>query len=382
MTALAATTPIGANSLQPRYVSIFDDPASFEQKIKIASALSQTQFIPKDFRGKPEDCLVVLDMAARLELNPLAVFPDVYVIDERAAFSSKFLIALVNRSGRFSRIEFDEGRDPEVAVTFGEWSTGQGGRRERKRTSATMPNYYAIARFTELSSGKTFQSPRIDVAFAEKNGWIEKTGSKWRTMPELMVRYRSAAILIRTVCPEITMGLEWAEDVEDAREEQPARTVNAVVAEERQPTKKRGNAVKQLSAPDAEKNRQATGSVVGELSRRINASKTVDELKKVGDAVASLTLPGDALGFLRSEYALQMRALGANESPTDPAEEAVAFETSESALLNAVSNANDVDALQKIRESVELSGESGAIDSDVANKVFHAIDERAAELAF
>ena len=199
-----------------RYVSVFENPEKYNSKIKIADALSRTQFVPDAFRGKAEDCLVALDMAARLDLNPLAVFPDIYVIDNRASFSSKFLIALVNRSGRFSRIKFDEGVDGETEVTFSGWGDQRG---QRKTWKEKVPNYYSIASFTELSSGETFTSPRVDIKFAEKNGWVQKNGSKWQTMPQIMCRYRSASILIKSTCPEIVMGMEWADDLQDAREE-------------------------------------------------------------------------------------------------------------------------------------------------------------------
>lgn len=199
-----------------RYVSIFEDATRFGTQLKVAEMLSRTQFVPKAFQGRPEDCLVALDMAGRLELNPLAVFPDIYVIDGRAAFSSKFLIALVNRSGRFTRIQFETGIDGEAEVTFGAWGEGRG---QRKRWKVTLPNHYAVASFSDLSSGNVYESPRVDMNFAERNGWFEKDGSKWRTMPEIMTRYRAASILIKSVCPEIVMGLEFADDLLDAREE-------------------------------------------------------------------------------------------------------------------------------------------------------------------
>ncbi|MBR4750791.1 MAG: recombinase RecT, partial [Thermoguttaceae bacterium] len=171
------------------YVSVFEDPSTYKAKMEIASALSRTPFVPESFRGKAEDCLVALDMAGRLGLNPLAVFPDIYVIDNRASFSSKFLIALVNRSGRFSRIRFEEGIDGEVEVTFSGWGDARGQRRTWKEK---VPNYYSIATFKELSSGEVFTSPRIDMKFAEKNGWVQKNGSKWQTKPQIMCRNRSA----------------------------------------------------------------------------------------------------------------------------------------------------------------------------------------------
>ena len=50
---------------------------------------------------------------------------------------------------------------------------------------------------------------------AKKEGWYQKGGSKWQTIPELMLSYRAYAFFGRVYCPEIMMGLQSAEEVED-----------------------------------------------------------------------------------------------------------------------------------------------------------------------
>lgn len=269
------TTAVALTKVDQKYVSVFEDPSTFPVKMKIADALSRTPFVPESFRGKAEDCLVALDMAGRLGLNPLAVFPDIYVIDNRASFSSKFLIALVNRSGRFSRIRFEEGIDGEAEVTFSGWGEQRG---QRKTWKEKVPNYWSIATFKELASGEVFTSPRIDMRFAEKNGWIQKAGSKWQTMPQIMCRYRSASILIKSTCPEIVMGMEWADDVADAREEKP------VVLE--QPTEK----------PDA-------------LHIAIENATNQDDLREVGKMIAATSVSPSDLNELRTEFKRRMTEL-------------------------------------------------------------------------
>lgn len=251
------------------YVSVFDDPTTYPSKLEIANALSRTSFVPETFRGKAGDCLVALDMASRLGLNPLAVFPDIYVIDNKASFSSKFLIALVNRSGKFSRIRYEEGVDGEAEVTFSGWGEQRG---QRKTWKEKVPNYWAVATFKELASGETFTSPRIDMKFADKNGWIQKAGSKWQTMPQIMCRYRAASILIKSTCPEIVMGMEWEDDVRDAREE-------PVVVE---PEK-----------PDV-------------LRIAIENATNQEELKEVGKMIAATNVAPADLNELRTEFKRRM----------------------------------------------------------------------------
>jgi hypothetical protein len=50
---------------------------------------------------------------------------------------------------------------------------------------------------------------------ANAEGWVSKAGSKWKTMPELMMRYRAAAFFGRLYAPEITMGMHSVEEVVD-----------------------------------------------------------------------------------------------------------------------------------------------------------------------
>jgi hypothetical protein len=64
---------------------------------------------------------------------------------------------------------------------------------------------------------------------SRKEGWYAKTGSKWQTMPELMLRYRSATFFGRLYAPEILMGMQTSEEVQDiqrATREAAARSIN------------------------------------------------------------------------------------------------------------------------------------------------------------
>jgi hypothetical protein len=48
---------------------------------------------------------------------------------------------------------------------------------------------------------------------AKAEGWYHRLGSKWKTMPELMLCYRSATLFTRLYAPEITMGIQTTEEV-------------------------------------------------------------------------------------------------------------------------------------------------------------------------
>ena len=54
---------------------------------------------------------------------------------------------------------------------------------------------------------------------AKKEGWYSKSGSKWQTMPELMLAYRASAFFARVHVPEALMGISTAEENEDISKE-------------------------------------------------------------------------------------------------------------------------------------------------------------------
>lgn len=355
-----------------RYVSIFENPAEFAVRSEIARALSKTCFIPEAFRGKPEDCLVALDMAARLELNPIAVFSDIYVIDNRASFSSKFLIALVNRSGRFSRVQYEEGIDGEAEVTFSGWGEQRG---QRKTWKEKVPNYFATASFTELASGEVFTSPRVDLRFAEKNGWVSKNGSKWQSMPEIMCRYRAASILIKSVCPEIVMGLEWADDLQDAKEEKPAAR-RVEVSRQSAPA---------LNAPPAGESEAVVEVVDDEAFQRFGAqiklAIDVGSLNQVASAIADANLTDAQKTTLRRVWMNRKKELTPPAQSLPPAS-GLPSETvlNTSAVMANIKEAVSIAALEAIRDGLDEAIAAGQILPKDKDRILHAIDARAAEL--
>lgn len=355
---IVAPGPIPPDSQPSRYVSIFEDPERFVRQMEIATAFSKTQFVPTAFRGKPEDCLVALDLACRFELQPLAVFPEIYVIDNKASFSSKFLIALVNRSGRFSRIQWEEGTDGEIEAVCSEWKkNGERGQRDEWKQKFT--NFYAKAFFTELKTGERYESPVVDMRFADANGWILKPGSKWRTMPQIMCRYRSASILIKSVCPEIIAGLDFAEEAADIAEDRPP-IVMTVRSEPPKP------------APRIERSSFPSDLALA-FNKQIRESATVEQLRAVAAEIGSANLIDREVQELRQKYAERLHELedkekedrekaereaaAASKAPAAPEKKPVRKSRKESEayaeLRENAANAKTAEALAAIHNAAE-----------------------------
>jgi len=72
---------------------------------------------------------------------------------------------------------------------------------------------------------------------AKAEGWLTKGGSKWRTMPEQMIRFRAASFWSRLYASDILLGMHTQEEAIDIEEVtvSPVSDLNAKVAEQPQP---------------------------------------------------------------------------------------------------------------------------------------------------
>ena len=199
----------------------FASPDEFAKYIQMARALSQSDIVPKSYRGEENlgNCLLALDMAGRLKANPLMVMQNLYLVEGRPSWSSKFLIATVNSSGRFSPLRFVESEDDKekeisYEITNYTWSGGQRQRRvEQHERKFINRRCFAVA--TDLATGQELVGTEVDYEMAMREGWWDKRGSKWQTMPRHMLRYRAASYWVSQYAPETSMGIPTEEESRD-----------------------------------------------------------------------------------------------------------------------------------------------------------------------
>lgn len=171
--------------------SVFSGIQAFEDAQRIAKALASSTLIPPQFQGQQgfANCLVALEIANRMGISPFLAMQHLHVIHGRPSWSSSFIIAMVNGCGRFSPLRFElSGEGDSLAC-------------------------YAVA--TDLASQQELKGPTITMAMAKKEAWATKSGSKWQTMPELMIRYRAAAFWGRLYASDMLLGMQSQEEVVD-----------------------------------------------------------------------------------------------------------------------------------------------------------------------
>lgn len=178
-------------------INCFGTLAGFEAGQRIANMFSQSSLVPNNFKGDIGSCLIALNMANRMGADPLQVMQSLYIVHGKPSFSSAFLIACFNRCGRFSTIRY------------------------RMQGTKGKDNWGCVAYSTELATGELVEGVEVTIGIAKAEGWWSKKDrngnetSKWQTMPELMLRYRAATFLIRSVAPDIALGFPTTEEAID-----------------------------------------------------------------------------------------------------------------------------------------------------------------------
>lgn len=154
------------------------DPDQFDHLARMSKAFSKSTLVPKHFQDKPEDCMIGLQLAKRMDADPFAVLQNISVIHGRPCFSAAFAIALANTSGKF-----------EGPLIF--HYDGQG---------ASL----ACTAVVTLKGGPEIRET-VTMEMAKADGWTRN--EKYKTLPKLMLRYRAAMFLIRAYAPELLMGM-------------------------------------------------------------------------------------------------------------------------------------------------------------------------------
>lgn len=175
-----------------QYRSMWNDSTMLEQAWKCAGFLAQSALVPETtYQKQPHNCLIALDLSNRSGMSPLTVMQNLYIVKGKPAWAGQFAIALVNGSRRFAK--------PLRPVFFGE------------------PNTMSWGCYMETYDydGNKVEGAKITMQMAKDEGWIDKSGSKWKTMPEQMLMYRAGAFFARVHCPDVLYGVQTKEEVND-----------------------------------------------------------------------------------------------------------------------------------------------------------------------
>lgn len=175
---------------------------------QLANIFTNSSLVPKDFQRNAANCVIALDIAARLNLSPMVVFQQMYIVNGKPSWSSAFMISMFNqRATQYERLEYCLSGKPGT------------------------PDRTCWCRAKLKATGEYVEGPPVTLRMAEMEQWK----GKWKSMPELMLKYRAAAFFIRTVAPEILFGLYTQEEAVDIAEAESTKANARVVARPGEP---------------------------------------------------------------------------------------------------------------------------------------------------
>jgi hypothetical protein len=158
-----------------------------------ARMFASSPLVPEHLRkGPPEvamaNCYIALTLAEAMGELPLIVMQNIHFVHGVAGFKSEYKIARANRSGIFSgRIDW--------------------------RVDKSDPNNMRVTAYAHLKDTGEEVSFECDMAMAKAEKWT--SNSKYQTMPEVMLRYRSASFLIRFYAGDVMLGYQTLDEIED-----------------------------------------------------------------------------------------------------------------------------------------------------------------------
>lgn len=160
----------------------------FEQLSALASKFAKSELCPDQFKGKEADCFIALQIAHRMDIDPFVALQNLNVVRGKPSWAAQFAIARANERGPFSdKIKFKtEGAGSTLKVT-------------------------AFATLRE--TGEVVEA-HASMQMAIDEGWVAKN-TKYKSMPEQMLVYRSGVFLVRRYAPELLIGLPTADEAVD-----------------------------------------------------------------------------------------------------------------------------------------------------------------------
>jgi hypothetical protein len=372
--ALATASPaqITAPKAAPADISsgVFSGIAAFEAAQRMAQALCTSTMVPSEYRGQQglSNSLIALEIAARMGLSPLVVMQNMTPIHGKPSWSSSFLIATVNASGRFTplRFVFDDKENPSSC--------------------------FAVAR--DKATGEVLEGQLISIEMAKREGWWSrpdrygKETSKWQSMTGQMLRYRASAFWVKVYCPEISLGLMTQDEVADvqavvvgsveplAAAQLPATPEPLIKA--RQPVE-----AQVAELPAVEQQEVAAQEVAAPRRSPRRSTAAQKQVQSAGETSSAEQQQGELAAAATPDT-----SAAAAELPAELAEQAgLAVEQQElssAELLNKalqqISGLGSVDALETARQRVNRLLAEGRLNDEGAQRLWTLIQRRLQQL--
>lgn len=160
-------------------------PTNLAEAKELATLLANSDLVPKDYREKPGNVLVAVQMGSEVGLQPMQALQNIAVINGRPSLWGDAVLALIRNSGMCKF--WTEGFDEDAKTGWAE--TRRIGDNQARRYEFSMEQ-------------------------AKTAGLLGKQGP-WKQYPERMCMLRARGFLTRDVYPDVLRGLVTREEAMD-----------------------------------------------------------------------------------------------------------------------------------------------------------------------
>ena len=210
---------------------------SFDDAFRFSKMVAASEFAPKDFRGKPESCMLAIQHGSEVGLSPMQSLQSIAVINGRPTIWGDAALALVQSSPVCEYVkEYTEGQGDNLTAVC-----------EAKRRGYPAPT---ISRFS--------------MADAKRAGLAGKSGP-WSQYPERMLALRARGFALRNAFADALRGLITAEEAQDYPTPEPTPVT--------------------VSKPQPKPAETAAAEDMTKARRAIAAAKTVERLRQISATV-------------------------------------------------------------------------------------------------
>jgi hypothetical protein len=170
---------------------------SYSNNWKLAEKLATSSLLPDEFKGHPENVLIALSMAQKMDIDPFTICQNLHLVKGRLSWSGSFCKTLIEKTGQYKDLDL---------IYVGKEGTDDRG---------------CYLEATRIRDGKRIKGNTVTVKLAKQEGWWsrkDKYGnetSKWGSMTEQMLGYRAMAFFARLYTPEALNGVLTEGESED-----------------------------------------------------------------------------------------------------------------------------------------------------------------------
>ena len=229
-------------------------PKTLDQAMELAKILADSDFVPKDYRGKPGNVLAAVQMGAEVGLAPMAAMQNIAVINGRPTMWGDAMLGLVKRSSVYENIR-------------------------EEFLDETMTAICTVKRTGESAITRSFSQ-----ADAQKAALWKKEGP-WQQYPRRMLQMRARSWALRDAFPDVLKGIYPREDMENGAVEKgkAIRVDDDQSQETRREMKQKSDEVKQKALENFKANKlQQTIEAIEQVTTIAALNKSavlIDDIK-------------------------------------------------------------------------------------------------------